>query len=267
MTLGRRHTHMSGIRALFTAVTIFLAACSNGAGTTPTFPSTTLAPHLELTASCGAVVFDDPTRPEPPSTPLDADAQAALDQVLAVVRGEAAFFDEYDWLISERTDTTLVLFGTPRFEPPVDTPPYAVATFVREGDVWQPEGWGQCRIELDAPGFGNATWILDPDVEPHPDTTVLEILINEQDCASGEPPTGRDIVPVVATTMDTITITVLVEPVAGDAACPSNPWHRVTVELGEPLGERTLLDGHTLPPLERPWPPSPSSLDSFGRDG
>ena len=244
---------------------IVLAACGSSSG--PTTAAT--APNAfrpDLVASCGAVVFPDPVRPDLPATALDDDAAGAIDQVRLVAEGEAAFFDDYEWFIADRTATSLVLFGTPLFPPPAGSPPYATASFARDGDVWRPEGWGQCRIEIDAPGFGSATWVLDPAIEPHPDATELNILINERDCASGQPPVGRDVVPVVALDADSVTITVLVEPVAGDSACPSNPWHKLTVDLGEPLGERVVRDGSQSPSLQRAWPPSQTSIDSFGRE-
>ena len=84
-----------------------------------------------------------------------------------------------------------------------------------------------------------------------PSSSTLQIEIMERNCANGEPPVGREVVEVVDVTDEAITITVLVEPVPGLADCPSNPWHPVTVELGEPLGDRRLVDGSTIPPGER----------------
>jgi hypothetical protein len=39
-----------------------------------------------------------------------------------------------------------------------------------------------------------------------------------------------------------------VRPLPGGQDCPSNPPTRVTIDLGQPLGDRTLLDGGRLPP-------------------
>jgi hypothetical protein len=141
-------------------------------------------------------------------------------------------------------------------------PEFADASFVMEDGTWKPEGWGQCRVVVAAPGFGNATWATDPESAPDPTASTLPIQIMERNCANGEPPEGREILPVVQGTADRVTITVLVEPVSGPANCPGNPWYPVSVDLGEPLGERPLYDGSTLPAVERLWPPPENPVNS-----
>jgi hypothetical protein len=117
---------------------------------------------------------------------------------------------------------------------------------------------------VEAPGYGNARFVLDPDVEPTADDTTLSLLIMEMNCASGEPPIGREIRPVVTSDDTSVSIVVLVEPVEGGADCPSNPWYPVEVELDEPLGDRAVFDASVVPALERPWPPTASSQSSLG---
>ena len=240
-------------------LTLALAACADPGADVGDDPN---AP--ELKASCGAVQFDDPSAPLP-STPLNEDAEAAIASVYEVAEGEAQFFEEYEWYIAESDGDRLVLFGDAIGEQPEGAPPYADASFVKEGDNWKPQGWGQCRIDVSAEGFGNAHWVLDPDKPaPTASSTELSILINERACANGEAPEGRQIVTQVLEADDRLMITVLVEPVSGNATCPSNPWHPMTVELEKPLGDRALYDGSTVPALERTWPPSKSSLEWFG---
>jgi hypothetical protein len=261
-------------------VMVVATGCDRGAttDTTSTTPavsatSTTVDPGtvdpgsgepVELAAHCGAVELPVAASPVLPTDPLDADASAALESVRDVAAGEAAFFDEYEWFVADRAPERLVLFGVSLRSLPPNVPPYADASFRREADAWVPDGWGQCRIEVEAPGFGNAAWVLD--AEPDPQSAELFVTINERTCASGQPPVGRQVVPVVVAAADRVTITVLVEPVAGGADCPTNPWFPVVVDLGEPLGDRPLFDGSAIPPLERPWPPTPSSIDSFGSE-
>jgi hypothetical protein len=83
------------------------------------------------------------------------------------------------------------------------------------------------------------------------DNTELSFVINERDCASGQAPTDRDVVPFVTETDDAISIVVLVERVEGDATCTANLRHPVTITLESPLGSRQLLDAHEFPP-QRP---------------
>ena len=68
---------------------------------------------------------------------------------------EAEFFDFYDWSIASQTAQELTLFGQP-IEPSEGGPQLGAASFERDADEWTPTSWGQCRIELTAPGFGPA---------------------------------------------------------------------------------------------------------------
>ena len=246
-------------------------AGSDGAGTeapvittTTTNPSSTTAgPDTPpLRAHCGPVEIPVAAEPELPAEPLDADAVSALDGMVEFAGAEAGFLDGYEWFIADRSGELLTLFGTAAQPQPPDVPAYGYASFKRTDGVWVPSGWGQCRIEVEAVGFGNAAWILD--AEPDSQSGELQVQINERACASGQPPVGREVVPVVTATDTNVTITVLVESVRGDATCPSNPWFLSVIDLGEPLGDRSLLDGSRLPPLARTWPPTQSSIDSLG---
>jgi hypothetical protein len=232
-------------------------------GTTTTEPGpTTTGP--ELRATCGAVELAGGLDPVLPSTPIDSEGEAALAAIDEVAPAESSFFDQYEWFTAESTDDRLTLFGVPLGETPDGAPPYANATFERDGDTWRPEGWGQCRVEVSSPGYGVAHWVLDPTIDPASSGTELHVLINERECASGEPPVGREILPVVLEEPGSITITVLVEPVSGGAECPSNPWHPITIDLSEPVGGRSLFDSSVAPAIERFWPPGQDVLDSFG---
>ncbi len=207
----------------------------------------------ELRLSCGPVTFGTlpPAFEELP--PLDPDARAALDELVNGPTGrEAAGFDQdYDWSVASRTDDQLVLFGR-------GTTPESGAVnaqFVRENGTWTPRSWGGCNIEVDVAGFRPARVALEPDLSRSAASSELSLVINERACASGRAPTGRDVVPIVTETDETISIAVLVESTDGDADCPGNPWHPITITLEEPLGSRQLLDAHTFPP--RPIGPVP----------
>ena len=64
----------------------------------------------------------------------------------------------------------------------------------------------------------------------------------ERECASGQPPVGREIRPVVLSGEEVLEIVVLIEAPGGLAqTCQGNPWHRTTIDVGEPIGERTLV--------------------------
>lgn len=162
------------------------------------------------------------------------------------------------------------MFGVPdpaAAEPSTGNPFYADATFGRENDRWVPQSWGQCRIEVNSADWGNAAFGLDPDVEPDPASSTISVVAWERACASGRAPEGRGVQAVVMDADEqTVAVVILVEPVHGDAECPGNPSFSFEVDLGEPLGERTVLDASVDPPFERPWPPTQTSLDSDGLD-
>ena len=128
----------------------------------------------ELTARCGAVELPVSGQPILPDQPLTDDARAALASIEEVAAGEADFFDGYRWTVAEESSDSITLFGSPIAEPPPDAPRYADASFERIDGEWRPEGWGQCRIEVQAEGYGNAHWILDRDVAPDPESFDVE---------------------------------------------------------------------------------------------
>ncbi len=224
-------------------------------------PSDSGVSEQALRVACGGIELGDPADLQLPDTPLDEEAAVALDQAQAAVGLEGELFDQYDWSIAFRNDAELVLFGRAIDETLAGEAPYDVASLELRGDVWTLTGWGTCHLVVEAPGFGNATMVLDPDTEPDPTSTELNVLINERDCANGEPPTGRQVKPVVVADGDRLVVTVLVEPIAGDASCPGNPWHPITITLDEPLGDRQVFDGSTVPPMLRQWPPTSDDLN------
>lgn len=108
--------------------------------------------------------------------------------------------------------------------------------------------------------FGAATWALDPQFpSPFANTTELHILVWERACSGGSPATGRMSGPVVEYTSASVTITIGVRPIQAApgmlVTCPMPPGTPATMQLGEPLGTRDLLDGGHIPPA----PPSPAN--------
>jgi len=94
-----------------------------------------------------------------------------------------------------------------------------------------------------------ARWSLaDPQASPDPGATRLALMIAEVPCSSGSPIEGRTEPAVIQTTATTVTITISVRQLVGEAqTCPLHPWP-MTVLLPEPLGHRQLLDGGRVPP-------------------
>lgn len=89
---------------------------------------------------------------------------------------------------------------------------------------------------------GPATWRIAGPVTP--ESTSLDLMINEVACASGKSPAGRIVDPIVEYGTAAITITVQVMPLGGGVqTCQGNPEFPLTVRLAEPVGDRELIGG------------------------
>lgn len=130
-----------------------------------------------------------------------------------------------------------------------DTPWWAIEVGVLDGTV-QAVGYGQCHLAIVAPnGVSFARWWLDPDGSPiTPSTTVLAVLLREQDCASGKPPVGRVLSPTIVTTPDAFEIAIGIRQQLTGQDCPSNPPFPLELVLPEPIGSRRLFDASEFPP-------------------
>ncbi|KAA3637056.1 MAG: hypothetical protein DWP92_08590 [Armatimonadetes bacterium] len=214
---------------------------------TPDSSTTTLpidGPDPSLQTSCGPVSLGAGQNPVLPTTVPDADVAQAIADAEVSLGLEGAFFGEFEFFVAEQTPDSVILFGTGTAD---GAPSYAYATFRLSDGTWAPSGWGGCHIETTAEGWGTADWILDPAVELDSESTQIAVLIQERECASGQAPIGREIVPVVVRSADRITITVFVERVQGDATCPSNPWHPITIDLDEAPSGLPLYNGRPIP--------------------
>ena len=88
-----------------------------------------------------------------------------------------------------------------------------------------------------------ALWWPAPGEQVSADTHVLDVMVEEQECASGELATGRISEPTIDRSDEQVVVTFRVRPVEGGADCPGNPPTPAKLDLGEPLGNRQLLDG------------------------
>ena len=99
---------------------------------------------------------------------------------------------------------------------------------------------------------GPATWALPEGFTIGAETTEFLALVTEQACASGQSSEGRIVEQQIDYAADSVVVTFRVRPLPGDQECPGTPATMVEVQLDEPLGHRTLLDGGRQPPAEPP---------------
>ncbi len=95
-----------------------------------------------------------------------------------------------------------------------------------------------------------AVWWVAPGETHGATTTIVKAILNERACASGQSPEGRVQEPVIEYTAESVTVTISVTSRGGAQDCPSNPDFPMEITLAEPLGERVLLDGGSIPPRD-----------------
>jgi hypothetical protein len=118
------------------------------------------------------------------------------------------------------------------------------------GEGWQLWQYGDCALRHDLGELGDAIVALDPDNPPDLTSSQVHVLVTEVGCASGYLADGRVTLERLAQLEDRVELVIGVEATNSDETCPSNPPTPFAVELNEPLGDRTLVDGAVYPVRE-----------------
>ncbi|MDJ0496734.1 MAG: hypothetical protein QNJ75_11960 [Acidimicrobiia bacterium] len=176
--------------------------------------------------------------------PLDTDPpgiREAMDEFLSDAEGQ--YWPQEGWRLLHVTETEALVVAR-------DTENSGIAFIELEldGMKWRWAGasaGGPCPLQIQLPdGLGVVTWRVDPDGGPLGiETTSIDVLATERNCASGQPMGDRLIGPEVLLTDEEVLIVFGVEPLGGAQDCQGNPEQPVTVELPEPLGDRVVRDG------------------------
>lgn len=96
-----------------------------------------------------------------------------------------------------------------------------------------------------------AVWEVDPAEEIDESSTTFTALVSRLGCNGGV--TGQVLDPVVESDATQVVVRFAVAPKEpGAANCQGNDLVPVEVDLGEPLGDRSLVDGECLPGGEAP---------------
>lgn len=136
------------------------------------------------------------------------------------------------------------------YDPPLPDAPLGVYMALEQRDgAWEWAGAGDCRPTAHHPTLGPATWALEGS-ELGPEDTAFTASVTERSCASGQSSEGRVRDPLIVYTDEAVIVTFFMEPLDGGQNCPGNPPTAVDVQLDEPLGDRSLLDGGVWPPRE-----------------
>lgn len=239
------------------SVLVLAAGCGDDADTDTT--STTAAPTTTSAAAITNADVDDPlvSCPTGPAFPLSAvdnvaPVEEAPDGVVDAMRSflddeEGAFWPQEDWRILHETAERLLLVQVGDGSTAASTG-LSFMSIAATDDGWAWDGassGGDCPLRFQlADGLGIVEWELDPaHPEPESTDTSVHVLATERACASSQPMNDRLNDPVVLADASQVSITFSVIPLEGLQDCPGNPATAVEVDLGEPLGERRLVDG------------------------
>ena len=197
----------------------------------------------DLRYTCGSFPFDAGALDRAANDELDdTPIAAALRAHLALGGPDIDFLPDEGWRLTGMDGTSAEFVAR-------DAGGTKVVEVANDGGGWRVTGWGECRPRRALPGgLGDADWVLAPG-QPAigPDTRQFDALVTERNCASGKSSEGRIAGPDLFQVGGDVLVTFAVRPLPGGGTCPSNPATMVTVDLGEPLGDRRLLDGGSLP--------------------
>ncbi len=152
-----------------------------------------------------------------------------------------------DWFVLDASGADTAMFALNRgLEPGFLT----TALFEETASGWVFLGWDPtCDPEVALPEGANRIDVaFDPAFgSPQPSDTTLHLLVTEQACASGEAVGDRLRGPQVVESDTEVAVAFAAVSQTGMFTCPGNPSTPVTVELSQPLGDRTVVDGLTYP--------------------
>lgn len=118
----------------------------------------------------------------------------------------------------------------------------------REEGSWRATAWGECQLRRYEEGFSEGEWELDPSFPaPTSEDSVIHVLANDRQCASGVSPQDRLAPPEVRIEGDLVVVTFWAHELTGNHTCPGHAPVARTVNLKEPLGARGLADGGFFP--------------------
>lgn len=241
------------------AATLLLTACA-ASGTPaqrttpeprPTAPVRTTAGGESL-LTCGGGAFAASAMVEgiEPLTPR-VDIAGALDELVRSAGMDAPLglsdggVQPGEWKVLAEDEGSLTIATGPWGEQGPAARAHVVG-LEQHGDGWRAAGWGDCQLRpvlTDAVAWATVrASVADLD----PDATAIPVRVTEQECASARDPEPPLREPVVETE-ESVTVYWTTEPATGAQKCPGNPMADRVVELDEPLGDRTMLDGSTWP--------------------
>lgn len=242
---------MSAFPRLAIVVVLLISGCRLTGGAPPSDsssgeapPSTGVSDPAISRVTCDDVAFDLALLDQPGGAENGDDAAAvALREHLASGM-ETDFLPAAGWIEAVRSESRVLFIA------PVEGG-LARVDMKLEGGQWRASGWGGCTLRPEIPfGMNIATFRVAPGETLTAETTEVDVLVTEAECNSGEDARGRVQEPAVIRSAESVTVIFTVVARPGGHDCQSNPPTPFRLLLSEPLGDRALLDGSSIPPRD-----------------
>jgi hypothetical protein len=232
-------------------VVLLISGCRLTSGAPPTdsssggVPASTGDPDPAISrVACDDVAFDLALLDKPGGAENGDDAAAVALRDHLASGMETDFLPAAGWIEAVRTESRVLFIA------PVEGG-LARVDMQLEGGQWRASGWGGCTLRPEIPfGMNIATFRVAPGETLTAETTKLDVLVTEVECNSGEDARGRVQEPAVIRSTDSVTVIIAVIARPGGHDCQSNPPTPFRLVLPEPLGDRVLLDGSSIPPRD-----------------
>lgn len=239
---------MNTLPRLAIVVVLLISGCRFTGGAPPSDSSPGGAPSSAGSSdpaisrvACDDIAFDLSLLEQPGAAENGDDpAAVALRQHLASGM-DPDFLPAAGWIEAVHTESQVLFIA------PVEG---SVARVDMELDAgqWRATGWRGCTLRPEIPlGTNIATSRVAPGETLTPERTEFDVLVTEVECNSGEDARGRVQEPAVIRSPDSVTVIFTVVARPGVHTCPSNPATPFRPVLAEPLGDRVLLDGSSIP--------------------
>jgi len=106
-----------------------------------------------------------------------------------------------------------------------------------------------CRPSVDTGGQSRVDFYLAPGTDLAPESTSILAFVEDTNCG------GRDVLdridePLIEYGPDEVLVLLTADPLEGFHTCEGFPPSEYTLELAEPIGQRTLLDAGVYPAVE-----------------
>jgi hypothetical protein len=238
-----------GIRAALSGCVLVLASCGSvPAGGTASEASLQPTPEEDIQVECTDIPFPGERLVAAPGAETGSDGPAAALRAF-LATSEQETFPRSGWIKVVQTGDT-AQFVAHDSQMGLDL----VALHLRNGQ-WKPYHIGECRLR---PAIGGGlfagSWWLATGTSLEPGDHVFDAFASEFGCRVGPPRPAAVGDPVVAHRSDQVKIVV---PVQRDVNvdCATGPT-AIRIDIGEPLGNRRLVDAAEFPPRDARKAPS-----------